>query len=218
MKKQVILSAPILLIIMGFMLCSFKVVQKTSHKDELSSEIKNYVAKHIIPVLKPLREELEQELPETEKNEIDAIRLILIGIRQIRADAGINYFEIMEAKEHYTTEQVEVIKTTRKQFRKTMMQAWVIADNHETTIEYLLTQTGDYKYQWKTDINQIVVSKLDDLPKRFLLEKIEPRFGELDFAEYIMPVVFLLFDTENPVLLKSIPAGDVELKSGSGEI
>ncbi len=218
MKKPVILFAPISLIIVGFILCSFKEVQKTNHKDEISSEIKKYVAKQIIPVLKPLREELEKELSETEKNEIDAIRLIIIGLRQVRADAGINSFEIMEVEEQFTREQVEVIKTTRKQFRKTMMQAWTIADNHETAIENMFLQIGNYKDQWKTDIKQIVVSNLDDLPKRFVLERIEPRFGKLDFAEYIMPVIFLLFDTENPVLLKSIPARDVGLRSGSDEI
>lgn len=108
MKKAVILSVPILLIIVGFTLCSFKAGQKTIHKDEIVSEINSYVTQQIIPVLKPLREELEQELSETEKNEVDAIRLIFIGLRQIRADAGINSFEIMEAKEHYTREQVEL--------------------------------------------------------------------------------------------------------------
>ena len=82
MKKAVILSVPILLIIVGFTLCSFNVRQKTIHKDEIISEIKNYVAQQIIPVLKPLREELEPELSETEKNEIDAIRFKLIDLRQ----------------------------------------------------------------------------------------------------------------------------------------
>lgn len=210
MKKSVILSVPILLTIVGLILCSFKTGQNTSHKDEISSEIETYVAKQIIPVLKPLRKELEQNLSETEKNEVDAIRLILIGLRQTRANAGITSFEIMEGKEQFTREQVEVIKATRKQFRKTMMQAWTIADNHETSIENLLLQTGDYKDQWKTDIKQIVVSRLDNLPKRFISERIEPRFGKLDYAEYIMPVVFLLFDTENPGFIKSITAKDVK--------
>lgn len=212
MKNPVILSVPILLIIVGLILCSFQTGQKTSHKDEICSEIEDYVEKQIIPVLKPLRKELEHELSETEKNEIDAIRLILIGLRQTRANAGISSFEITEGKEQFTKEQVEIIKTTRKQFRKTMMKAWTIVDNHETTIEYLLLQTRDYKDQWKIDIKQIVVSRLDDLPKRYVLERIEPRFGKLDYAEYIMPVVFLLFDTGNPGYIKSITAKDVEHK------
>ena len=210
MKKAVILSVPILLIIVGFMLCSFNVGQKTIHKDEIVSEIKNYVAKQIISVLKPLREELEPELSEIEKNEIDAIRLKLIDLRQARADAGIDFFEIMETEEQFTREQVKVIKTTRKQFRKIMMQAWVIADNHEAKIEYLLSQTKDYKDQWKVDIKQIVISKLDNQRKRFLLERKGSRFGQLDFSEYFMPLVFLFYDTENPVFIKSIPAGDIE--------
>lgn len=210
MKKTVILSVPILLIIVGFMLCSFNAGQKTIHKDEIVSEIKNYVAKQIIPVLKPLREELESELSETEKKEIDAIRSKLVDLRQTRADADIDFFEIMEVEEQFTPEQIEIIKTTRKQFRKIMMQAWTIADNHEAEIEYLLLQAGDYKDKWKVDIKQIVISKLDNQRKRFLLERKESRFGQLDFSEYFMPVVFLLYDTENPVLIKSIPAGDIE--------
>ncbi len=210
MKKAIILSVPILLIIVGFTLCSFKAGQKTIHKDEIVSEINSYVTQQIIPVLKPLREELEPELSETEKKEIEAIRLKLIDLRQARVDAGIDFFEIMEAEEQFTPEQVEVIKTTRKQFRKTMMQAWTIADNHEVEIEYLLLQTKDYKDQWKVDIKQIVINKLDDQRKRFLLGRKESRFAQLDFGEYFMPLVFLLYDTENPEFMKPIPAGDIE--------
>ena len=210
MKKAVILSVPILLIIVGFTLCSFKAGQKTIHKDEIVSEIKNYVVRQIVPVLKPLREELESEFSETEKKEIDAIRLKLVDLRQTRTDAGIDFFEIMESEEQFTPGQVEVIKTTRKQFRKIMMQAWTIADNHEAEIEYLLLQAGDYKDQWKTDIKQIVISKLDNQRKRFLLERKNSRFAQLDFAEYFMPLIFLLYDTENPVFIKPIPSGDIE--------
>lgn len=218
MKKAVILLVPMSLIIVAFMLCSFKAGQITNQKDEISSEIKNYVAKQIIPVLKPLRKELEQKLSETEKNEIDAIRLMHIGLRQIRADAGINFFEILKAEDQFTREQLEVIKTTRKQFRKTMMKAWIIADNHESEIEQLLLQTGDYKDQWKADIKQIVKCKLDDKGKGYLLEKDESRFGQLGFAECIMPVIFLLFDAENPVFIKFIPDKDAGLNSKSDEI
>lgn len=194
-KKILALTAGIMLIAGA---TAFTINHKVDRK-ELAKKTIGYVASEVTPVMKPQRIKLDDLLSVAEKQEIGSLQNEMHDILLLRKNNRIGYL-FAEEGQILTAGQKSALKESRDRFRKVLTRCWTIADRHEMEIHQLMKPAAEKKSQWKTGIKSLI---REGLEKKFLVildRDMVSEAEQLEIAEYLAPVVFLLWDPENPFI------------------
>jgi hypothetical protein len=215
MKKRVIIALAVLLPLAGIIsLTAFTYTNIEKKKAEIFTEMKTYVEENILPVLKPLRAELESELTAEEKATIDELRDIASDLIDKSANRRQNCrFREKRPFKELTPDEKEQVKQAQKQIRSILTGAWEIMDNHEETFDDIRSELAPKHKQWHDEMHEIVKNHV---PKALMKKIHEHREGFRsghhpghDRHHHIMkglfaPVIFILWDTETNFPLNKV--------------
>ena len=123
---------------------------KADHKKS-REEVKNYVEKNVIPVLKPIRESFDNQLSSTEKQELETVRTALKEARDAHQE-----LDRPARGEKPTEAQMEAIQERRNEHRKLMMRVWTVADNHEAELKQIREDLKPQMETWRQEIQKIM--------------------------------------------------------------
>lgn len=122
---------------------------------EAQKEIKAYMEKEVLPVLRPERAKLESYLGETEKNTLASIRTDLKKMREEGKEFRKSMMEARRNGEQPSEEQITQMRAMQKNMRLSMDQAWEIADEYEIEIYEIFDGLKDDGKKWHEDIKTI---------------------------------------------------------------
>jgi hypothetical protein len=137
-----------------------------------------------------------------EREQVTRLRDELRSLISLRNQQGIGFFSAGE--EPLTELQQKQLKESRDRMRHLMVQAWAIADRHEAEIHGLLKPAAGHKESWRDELQKILAKSLG---KRYLViadAGIAGRIESRQFPEYFAPVVFLLWDPQQPFLTEDL--------------
>lgn len=194
-----VILVSLILISLWVMFSSFKQRDGIQIRKQIMHEIIAYAEKQIVPVIQPLRENVDKELSSSDRMEITAAREQLRKIRDIRMSAGLMPMEIAESNRELTDEELRLVKETRKQFRKEIMKVWEIADRNEDIISRELALAKPYFETWKEDVRNMTKEQLPFSLSNFIPSSKIALFKQLGLAEELLPVVFLLYNPDIPL-------------------
>jgi hypothetical protein len=136
---------------------------KKRHREQ-NKEIRAYVDKNVLPVLREQRSKLESKITLQDRQKLDELRKQLETLKGQRKSFRKDISEISE-KGEMTEEQRNKMKEVHKQMHTIMQSSKEIAKNYEADIVQLLTSLEPQKAQWKQDIKTIIEKyKKNDVP------------------------------------------------------
>jgi len=194
-----VIVASLILISLWLMFSSFRQKETVELRKQIMHDIMVYAEKQIVPVIQPLRENVEQGLSFSDRMEINSVREQLRKTYDIRKHAGLMPAEIAKSNRELTEEELVLIKETRKQFRKQIMKVWEIADRNEDLISSELDIAKPYIDTWKEEISNITSEQLPVRFMDFIPSAKVALFKQLGLAEDLIPVAFLLYNPDVPL-------------------
>ncbi|WP_462281973.1 hypothetical protein [Salinivirga cyanobacteriivorans] len=165
------------------------------------SSIQDYLKSNVFPVIGPLRSDFEKNLSDDEKAEIKEIRKEIVDIVNDRYSLEVSFIHLSLFEKELTDEQVSTMKETRERFYDVMLKAMVINNNHKVEIGNLLQTEKVNREIWRNDIQNILK---ENAPKRALVLSpiLKQNFEKLFPVEKAVQIMFLLWNPEEPILIK----------------
>ena len=116
-------------------------------------EVRAYIMKNVVPVMKIQRSELDKDFSDAEKASIEELRTELKGLRQQQRGKSKS---LRGAGERPSVEQRKEMRGMRNQMHELMNEAAVISEDYDVEITRLLDEIREEAEQWKTDIHLIM--------------------------------------------------------------
>jgi chromosome segregation ATPase len=181
-------------------------------KGKLQKEIKAYMEKNVMPVLKEHRAKLDAKIKTEDQQKLAELRKKLEALKEQRKDFRKEYGKAMKSNE-LTAEQLLKMQTMRKETKNAMKTSREMAKAYEKEITEVTAPLEKQREQWKQDIMAIVQKhwqeRLKDKQKDVPSEKDEKKPKENEKEELggkrgamprglrgMKPVAFLLLDTK----------------------
>lgn len=170
----------------------------------MAEAMKTYVAENVVPVITPLRQDLDEYLSSEEQAELADIRT---GMKALQEE--VKAFRATQPKpERGQAPSLEVrnqMRQFQKQRRQLTTRAWVIADAHEAEMDQLFGSIENEAEAWKEDMRAIVKEYRSERGTR--PEGVEREKGSRQghrqrgrgmMPDWEQPVKFLLWDANQP--------------------
>lgn len=215
-KRRWIIAASIVLPLVAIISFSaFKVSNIFNSKAEMYYEMKSFFNDEILPVLEPLRVELEQELTADEKAKIESLREKAGQLIEQKAEMFKKHHQGADCEKiELTDDEKEAIRLAQKEVRNILTEAWVIMDNHEEKFIEIHENIEPYLETWKKEGRERMMKHL---PKMMHGKKGPhcQREGEghpghrphpRHMDGFVTPVIFILWDTETNFPFNEISA------------
>lgn len=139
-------------------------------KKEMHQQARTYAKENVLPVVQTQRAKLDQQLSSTEQQELEEIRTELQEMKDAhRAKRKAFQQELQgerpEQRPAPSQEQIDAMRTHKKEMRLLMNRAWAIADAHEASIYQLLDEMEDDKQVWKEELGDMMKEHKADFQK-----------------------------------------------------
>jgi len=139
-------------------------------KKEMHQQARAYAQENVLPLMQAQRAKLDQQLSGAEQQELEAIRTELQAMKDAhkakkKALRKEHQGERPEQRPAPTQEQIDAMRTHKKEMRLLMNRAWAIADAHEASIYQLLDEMEDDKQVWKEELGEMMKEHRADFQK-----------------------------------------------------
>lgn len=195
---------------------SIQIAKHKKRKGKLQKEIRAYMEKNVMPVLKEHRAKLDAKLKAEDQQKLAELRKKLETLKEQRKDFRKEYGKAMKNNE-LTAEQLLKMQAMRKETKDAMKTSREMAKTYEKEIAEVTAPLEKQREQWKQDIMAIVQKhwqekmkdKQKDAPseKENKDDKDQPKNNKENFGgkrggamlrglKGMKPAAFLLLDTK----------------------
>lgn len=179
-------------------LSSFTYHKMKHAKSEIYYEMKNFVNDSVLPIMRPMRNELDKSLSVLEQQKIKEMRATALELANFHLNLHDKFREgNKQTTASLSTTEKAKMKDAQKQMRKIIAECWTILDNHEVEFETINAQLTPNISSWKNSIHEKFMKHAP-----FHKGKCEEHCGTDHPAHheigdgFIAPVLFILWDTE----------------------
>lgn len=197
-KKNKFITVTATLIILGGLTLSTPIKSQPLR----NKEIAKYIQNDIIPVLKPLRYELDNKLTKDEKEKIENMRNDLLEIRQNLKAEEITPRSGKLQESKLSESQINTIKQAKESIYQILLETMIISNNHKDDIRLILENENIQKEKWIDDISKI---KKENSSFRFLVLSpiLKHNLNQIEPFDHIWELLFILWNPNEP-LYKSL--------------
>ncbi|PWJ44838.1 hypothetical protein [Sediminitomix flava] len=128
----------------------------------MSEEVKNYIKENVWPVVSEQRQKFDSYLSTDEKAEIEALRA---RIEKLKEERKANRPQKAEKgkRPELTEAQREQMHASRKEMKRIMYSAFQIAENHESELSSLMSESKDDREKWRKDLSAMKEAKREEM-------------------------------------------------------